>query len=109
MDSRKEPRLETEQEVTVTLLGTPEIALAGRVVNLSGKGLCLATGRELPPGGALKVELADCLLLGEVVYSRAVEGGYLVGVALEQALYHKDLATLSDWLLGRSTKGEVTT
>jgi hypothetical protein len=60
MDSRKEPRLQTEQEVAVTLLGTPEIRAAGKIVNLSGKGLCLATDRELPPGRALKVEMACC-------------------------------------------------
>jgi PilZ domain-containing protein len=107
MDSRQETRFETEQEVTATLLGEPEIAVAGRVVNFSGRGICLACDRPLPAGGALKFELGDTLVLGEVVYCRPLAASFQIGVALEQALYHTtELAALLGKLLGPARAAE---
>ena len=38
------------------------------------------------PGTAVKIEFEDSLLLGEVVYTRALENSLLVGVRLREAL-----------------------
>ena len=38
-------------------------------------------------GSPVKIELEDCLFLGEVIYCRADEASFFVGVELEQALY----------------------
>ena len=104
MDSRHEPRFETNQPVIITLLGDTELTFAGVVANFSARGLCLAADRPLPAGSAVKVELDDMLLLGEVVYCHREAGNYLIGVALEEALYHTgELAALADRLLGRNT------
>jgi hypothetical protein len=102
MESREEARFEVDQEVTVTLLGEVETALRGKVVNLSGKGVCLLSGQELPSGSALKIELGDTLVLGEVAYCRRQENVYYAGIELNQALYHtQHLAALAQRLLGR--------
>ena len=100
MESRHEPRFETDQEVVITVLGDGGMVLKGRITNFSGKGLCVFSPQALPAGKALKIELNDTLMLGEVIYSRGEEGGYQVGVALDQALYHtRDLAALAESLL----------
>jgi hypothetical protein len=102
MDCRKEPRLETDYPVTVTLLSDPRISVPGRIVNYSGTGLCLDLASPLTPGAALMVEVEDTLFLGEAVYCHAAGKTNRVGVELEQALRHTSaLAALSDRLLGR--------
>jgi hypothetical protein len=63
--------------------------------------LSLASDQAVSPGAALKIELADTLILGEVVYCRPRDPGFYTGIALEQALYHtRDLAVLGRRLLG---------
>jgi hypothetical protein len=52
-------------------------------------------------GTALKIEVDDCLFLGEVIYCREDEASFYVGVELEQALYGlrelaRSLGALSD-------------
>jgi hypothetical protein len=101
MESREEPRFETHQEITVTLLGDRETSFPGKIVNLSVKGLCLQTNYALSPGAALKIEMADTLVLGEVVYCRRSGTDFHLGISLEQALYHtRDVAALAQRLLG---------
>jgi hypothetical protein len=108
MDSRQEPRFETDQEVTVTLLGDVEIGFAGRIVNVSGKGMCLDIPQAVPAGGAIKLEVEDTLVLGEVIYCRPFAGRYQIGVALQEALYHtKALAALLERLLGRDPVRQI--
>ncbi len=105
MEPRQEPRFETDQEIAVTLLGIVEAVFPARIVNLSGKGMCLQTSQSLVPGAAVKIELADTLVLGEVIYCRPQEPGYQVGIALEQALYHtRELAALAARLLGDGSR-----
>jgi hypothetical protein len=102
MDGRKEPRLETDYPVTVTLLSDPRTSVPGRIVNYSGTGLCLDLASPLTPGAALMVEVEDTLFLGEAVYCRPAGKTHRVGVEMEQALRHTSaLAALSDRLLGR--------
>lgn len=103
MESRQHPRFEVDQEVTVTLLGALEITFRGVVVNASGKGLCLRSSQQLAPGAAVKIELTDMLVLGEVVYCRRQGEDHCMGITLDQALDHtRDLAVLAARLLGRT-------
>ena len=100
MESRQEPRFEIDQEITVTLLGDTEEVIPAKVVNVSAKGMGLESSRPVDAGAALKIELADTLLLGEVIYCRGQGAGYQIGIALEQALYHtRGLAILAERLL----------
>jgi hypothetical protein len=86
MERRREPRFSAETPALVTLLGSEQERLEGRVVNASGRGLRLL--------------LNGYILLGEVCYSTPEGSEYAVGLALEQALAElTELARMVDSLL----------
>ena len=86
MNQRRAPRFETDQCVSVTLFGEPDIRLTARIKNVSARGVGLALRGPVAIGTALKIELDDGLILGEVIYCREDEAFFYVGVELEQAL-----------------------
>jgi hypothetical protein len=87
MNQRREPRFEADQSIWITLFGEPEIRLPARVKNVSARGVGLELQGPVAVGTALKIELDDSLLLGEVIYCREDEASSYVGVELEQALF----------------------
>jgi hypothetical protein len=87
MNQRREPRLKSDQSVWITLFGEPDIRLPAHVKNVSARGLGLELQGPVATGSPLKIEVEDCLFLGEVIYCRADEASFYVGVELEQALY----------------------
>lgn len=86
MNQRREPRFETEQSIWITLFGEPDIRLPARIKNVSARGIGLELQGPVAIGTALKIELDDALVLGEVIYCRDDETSFYVGVELEQAL-----------------------
>ncbi|MCX6630043.1 MAG: PilZ domain-containing protein [Candidatus Solibacter sp.] len=101
MNERREPRFEINQSIWITLFGEPDIRLPARIKNVSKRGIGLELQGPVAVGTALKIELDDSLLLGEIIYCRADEGSCYVGVELEQALcglgaLAKALGTFSD-------------
>jgi hypothetical protein len=100
MERRQRPRYETDQQVSVTVLGQPEQKLAGWIVNKSGSGMRLEVPRPLAAGTLVKIEWEDTLLLGEAVYSEPYGDGYAAGVKLEHVLVGTEsLARLAQRLL----------
>ena len=100
MDSRSQPRLETDEPVHVTVLGECDTKLLGRITNRSTRGIGLLIDRPVPLGGAVKVEWDHTLLLGEVRYCHPEGDGFAIGLDLEHALYHtEELARLAKRLL----------
>jgi hypothetical protein len=100
MEKRAGVRFPAGQSVRVTLLSHPPDQFSARVVNLSGKGMRLLLDRPISPGAPLKIEWVETLLLGEVCYCEAVEGGYAAGLELQHALLQtSELARLSRRLL----------
>jgi hypothetical protein len=100
MDSRSQPRLETNEPVHVTVLGACDTRFLGRITNRSGRGIGLLAEQPAPLGSAVKVEWGHTLLLGEVCHCRPVGDGYAIGLELEHALYHtEDLSRLAAILL----------
>ncbi|MEO8595679.1 MAG: PilZ domain-containing protein [Candidatus Solibacter sp.] len=87
MSQRREPRFEIEQSLWITLFGEPDVRMPARVKNLSARGVGLELQGPVAAGSALKFEIDDVLLLGEVIYCRDDGDTYYVGVQLEQALY----------------------
>jgi hypothetical protein len=87
MNQRCEPRLEADQSVCITLFGEPDIRLAARVKNVSTRGVGLELEGPVAIGSPVKIEIEDCLFLGEVIYCRQDETSFFVGLELEQALY----------------------
>ena len=91
MNQRRETRVPAnhvvaDQSVAVTLFGEPDIRIRSRIRNISGRGIGLEMEVPVAAGTALKVELDDALLLGEVIYCRPDESVFYVGVELEHAL-----------------------
>jgi hypothetical protein len=86
MHERREPRFEANQSVWITLFGEPDIRLPARIKNVSIRGIGLELQGPVAIGTALKFEVDDSLILGEVIYCRQDEASYYVGVELEQAL-----------------------
>ena len=91
MNQRRETRVQADQvvgdrSVAITVFGETDIGIRGRIRNISGRGIGLETGVPVAAGTALKVELDDSLLLGEVIYCRADGPVFYVGVELEHAL-----------------------
>jgi PilZ domain len=86
MNQRRELRFETEQSIWITLFGEPDIRLPARIKNVSARGIGIELEGPVAIGTALKIELDDSLLLGEVIYCREDEASYYVGVEIEQAL-----------------------
>ncbi len=86
MEQRREPRFEADQPVQLTVLGANGGLIPARVRNVSGRGLGLETTTPVEPGAALKIEVADSIILAEAVFCRENGDKYFVGVALEQVL-----------------------
>jgi len=86
MNQRREPRFETAQEIRITLFGEPDIRLPARIRNLSPRGIGLEMQGPVAAGSALKLEIDDMLLLGEVIYCRDDGDSFYIGVELEQVL-----------------------
>jgi hypothetical protein len=91
MNHRQETRIQVNQSVDITLFGDPDVRLTAVVKNLSGRGLGIQVDRPVAAGTALKVELEDALLLGEVIYCRCDhaafgQAAFYVGIQMEHAL-----------------------
>jgi hypothetical protein len=87
MNQRRAPRFETNQCVSVTLFGEPDIRVTARIRNVSMRGMGLELQGPVAIGAPLKIDFDDGLLLGEVIYCREDGASFYVGVELEQALY----------------------
>jgi hypothetical protein len=86
MNQRREPRFEANQPVWITLFGEPDIRLPARIKNVSVRGIGLELQGPVAIGTALKFEVDDSLILGEVIYCREDDASFYVGVELEEAL-----------------------
>jgi hypothetical protein len=102
MERRKELRFEPGQPVLVDVL-TEERVSTGRIVNLSGRGACIAIERNVPVGAALRIDLNDSMLLGEVCHCRPVGSEYHIGIELSQVIPSMtDLAKLVSAVMNES-------
>jgi len=87
MNQRREPRFPLDRPVAVTVFGPPDTRVEARIRNAAGRGLGLELAAPMATGTALKIELEDSILLGEVIYCRGQEGAWYAGVELVHALY----------------------
>ncbi len=86
-ERRRDHRFERTQLAAVTpLTGAPEI-LSARVEEISARGMKLDLPRSLPMGTPLQIDVQSDMILGEVRYCNAEQGGsYSVGVEIDQIL-----------------------
>lgn len=87
MERRRELRVSSDQPVRVTLLCEPRRRLAGRIHDHAATGISVLLPEPVRPGDPIQIDLEDALVLGEVRYWRAAEGGYVVGIEIEEALH----------------------
>ena len=109
MERRKQPRFDVVHLVQVTVLDEPPVKLEGHVVNLSGAGFQLLTDGKIRIGAAVRVDLADAMLLGEVCYCRENGSGrYAIGLESQQILSHtSEMSSLMKSLAGDSERERV--
>ena len=86
MNQRREPRFQIEQFLWITVFGEPDLRMPARIKNVSPRGIGLQLEGPVAAGSALKFELDDSLLLGEVIYCRDDGDSFYAGVELEQML-----------------------
>jgi len=94
MELRRDPRFQTEEEVRVTLLDRPEDSLAGKVRDLSARGMGLVLREKLPAGTLIRVEWSDTLLLGEVIYCQRQGEEFIAGIEVDEFVNKDRLAEI---------------
>lgn len=107
MERRREPRFSVGQPVTIIALDAdgshPDAKFPATLTEISQSGARLSTGRPLAIGSAVRVNLEDTALLGEVCHCSPAAGGYTIGIVVDQVLNHvQDLRRLMSALLGAS-------
>jgi PilZ domain len=89
VEQRRHPRLAANLSIRVSATRAHRIELeSGRVLDVSEGGLCFVGARYLPPGTSVKIEFADCSLVGEVRHCRlrdyAARVEFVTGVQVHQ-------------------------
>jgi hypothetical protein len=90
-DSRRGPRYEVDQPVTVNNLDEPGPPLPARLVNFSSKGIRMILSQRLSPGIMVKVEWRGTILLGEIIYCMPKGVDFAAGVEIEDAVYETEV------------------
>ena len=78
-DRRQTPRQQLSQSAVVSLLGTGQV-LHGEIQNLSEGGTQILLHEPVDLASLVKIEYADKLIRGEVVYCRQEKAGWLLGI-----------------------------
>jgi hypothetical protein len=86
-ERRKEPRIQINQEVTVTLLGGQDSPPFRAVAeDMSGSGMRILSQHPVPYQTVVKVEMRDLLLLGEVIRVQVCDRGNVVALKFWHSL-----------------------
>jgi len=105
VERRKEPRLSTAQSARLTILDHVRASLRAEVMDFSGRGMRLRTSFEIPMGTAVRIDIEDSLLLGEVCHCVQVDDHYEAGIKLDQVLSGlHDLEEINRNLVGEENR-----
>ncbi len=97
-DQRQSQRHELSHSAVVTMLGETTQVLQGEIRNVSKGGTQLYLAQPLGIGSLLRVDYANNLLLGEVMYCQRADTGWIAGLRIEHTL--SGLTALGDAMLG---------
>jgi hypothetical protein len=86
VERRKELRYQPNQEIRLTVLGDDSHRVPARIINFSGRGISLAVEQPVRTGDAIRLDMEDSLLLGEVAYCQAQDGKFAIGVHLHEVI-----------------------
>jgi hypothetical protein len=93
-EQRTETRLPVASDAAVDVLGEPGYSLVAEVVDVSSRGMRLATSAPLAVDAALRICVEGDLYLGEVTHCTARDGRYFVGVSLFNVI--RNIAEVTD-------------
>lgn len=86
MDLRTETRVPVQRPVKLTVLGDEPQEYQALLSNVSGRGLRVLVDAPVPLDSAVRVDLEDSIILGEVCYCEPFGGQWALGLEMEQAL-----------------------
>ena len=112
MERRSEPRFAAGQTVRLIVLGrngnTADRHLQAELTDVSGNGVRLRVAERVAVGDAVRLDIDDNAILGEVCHCSEWGNSFTCGVEVDQILSHvSDLARLMDALLGGHTPEDV--
>jgi len=87
VDQRSAERHDLSGAALVSVVGTTGPVHPGQIRNLSKGGTQIWLQQPLPAFTLVRVEHDDSLLLGEVVYCRQEQSGWLLGLRIEHGLF----------------------
>lgn len=103
MDDRQSPRYPVETESRLVVLsesGEEDRELRAQLLDLGAQGCAVISRERIEPGSAVRLDHADSMILGEVVYCAEANSEYRCGIKFSQALNSlSDLAALVEALL----------
>lgn len=108
MERRRDPRINAGCDVEVLVL-TPDgnIPIRGEVFDYSGLGICVKLPRPIQAGTAVRIDVENRMLLGEIVHSSYDGGSYRVGVELQHsATWTRDLIRLVEAINGTAERSD---
>jgi len=100
MDRRLYERIPAHLPATLTNLATNERASESHVANISQAGICVVSPCQFVPGAIVKLEAADSVLFGHIVYSTSEGAVFRHGIEVARVLIGEtDLASLLNAML----------
>ena len=87
-DRRREPRFSTNRPAELVLLSENDERLPIQMVEVSGSGVRFIVQRPVTADTAVRIDMEDSILLGEVCYCTPEGEDHICGVRLEQGLTH---------------------
>ena len=109
VERRKEFRYPANRRAQVRILSEEssgsDIELPCVLLNMSGQGVSIRLDRAIPASAAVRIDLNDSILLGEVCHCEPSGDSFDCGVRLDQALTSvTDLARLMSSIMGESAR-----
>jgi hypothetical protein len=86
MEYRFEERLPTSFDARVTDLENVSSVATGRVIDISRSGICVAQSLQFRPGNIVKLEIAESVLFGHVVYCNNDGSLFQTGIEITRVL-----------------------
>jgi len=98
-DQRQAERHQVRLSAIVSVIGTSAPVIRCEIQNISEKGVQIWADQPLHYASLVRIEYDDSLILGEVVYCKPEQAGWLAGIHAEHALF--GLTALARALSGR--------
>jgi PilZ domain len=103
MEQRQHPRWPANLDVALTRVDEPRDTTTGRIVNVSESGIRVRVSMQVLPGAIVKLEMAECVLFGQVIHCCHYSSAYELGIEVVRVLIgQSDLARLVNAVLAES-------